>query len=105
MADGCDTAMVGVGAVDEQLIALLTKRLVESALEGEITDHLGYCSCYDVAGAYGWDLCNGHRTKTVLAEVGLVEIDVPHTTPLSGSNGSCRLWFSTAGDHDACQTR
>jgi transposase-like protein len=30
------------------LLAQLTKRLVESALEGEITDHLGYDSCRSV---------------------------------------------------------
>src|SRR6186997_103095 len=49
------------------LLAQLTKRLVESALEGEITDHLGY----------GRNSRNGHRSKTVLTEVGPVEIDVP----------------------------
>jgi len=63
----------GLDAVDEQLIARLagraragglqltgeggllaqlTKRLVESALEGEITDHLGY-DCEDLAAAPG----------------------------------------------------
>ena len=34
------------------LLAQLTKRLVESALEGEITDHLGY-DRHDVAGRDG----------------------------------------------------
>ena len=54
----------------------MTKRLVESALEGEITDHLGY-ECHDAAGRDGGKSRNGHRTKTVLTEVGPVEIDVP----------------------------
>ena len=58
------------------LLAQLTKRLVESALEGEITDHLGY-DRHDVAGRDGGNSRNGHRTKTVLTEVGPVEIDVP----------------------------
>jgi len=31
----------GLDGLDEQLVAQLTKRLLESALEGEITDHLG----------------------------------------------------------------
>jgi transposase-like protein len=54
----------------------LTKRLVESALEGEITDHLGY-DRHDAAGRDGGNSRNGHRSKTVLTEVGPVEIDVP----------------------------
>jgi putative transposase len=87
----------GLDAVDEQLIARLagraregglqlageggllaqlTKRLVESALEGEITDHLGY-ERHDAAGRDGGNSRNGHRAKTVLSEVGPVEIDVP----------------------------
>lgn len=87
----------GLDAVDEQLIARLagraregglqlageggllaqlTKRLVESALEGEITDHLGY-DRHDAAGRDGGNSRNGHRPKTVLTEVGPVEIDVP----------------------------
>ena len=87
----------GLDAVDEQLIARLagraregglaltgengllaqlTKRLVESALEGEITDHLGY-DRHDAAGRDGGNSRNGHRAKTVLTEVGPVEIDVP----------------------------
>jgi putative transposase len=58
------------------LLAQLTKRLVESALEGEITDHLGY-DRHDSAGRDSGNSRNGHRTKTVLTEVGPVEIDVP----------------------------
>jgi transposase-like protein len=90
-------APAGLDAVDEQLIeqlagrarsgglqltgeggvlAQLTKRLVESALEGEITDHLGY-DRHDAVGRDGGNSRNGHRTKTVLTEVGPVEIDVP----------------------------
>jgi len=65
-------ALTGEGG----LLAQLTKRLVESALEGEITDHLGY-DCHDAAGRDGGNSRNGHRTKTVLTEVGPVEIDVP----------------------------
>src|SRR3954466_10007282 len=58
------------------LLAQLTKRLVESALEGEITDHLGY-DRHEVAGRDGGNSRNGRRSKTVLTEVGPVEIDVP----------------------------
>jgi putative transposase len=58
------------------LLAQLTKRLIESALEGEITDHLGY-DRHDAAGRDGGNSRNGRRAKTVLTEVGPVEIDVP----------------------------
>ena len=58
------------------LLAQLTKRLVESALEGELTDHLGYDK-HDGAGRDGGNSRNGHRAKTVLTEVGPVEIEVP----------------------------
>ena len=90
-------ATEGLDAVDEQLIArlagkaregglaltgeggllaALTKRLVESALEGELTDHLGYVK-HDADGRDGGNSRNGRRSKTVLTEVGPVEIDVP----------------------------
>ena len=65
-------ALTGEGG----LFAQLTKRPVESALEGEITDHLGY-DRHDAAGRDGRNSRNGHRSKTVLTEVGPVEIDVP----------------------------
>ena len=41
-------ALAGEGG----LLAQLTKRLVESALEGELTGHLGY-TCHDPAGRDG----------------------------------------------------
>src|SRR5215217_8138378 len=84
---GGEPAGDGLDAVDEQLIARLagkaregglaltgeggllaqlTKRLVESALEGELTDHLGY-DRHDAAGRDGGNSRNGHRAKTVLA--------------------------------------
>ncbi|MDX3434317.1 IS256 family transposase [Streptomyces sp. ME01-18a] len=58
------------------LLQQLTKRLLESALEGEITDHLGYDK-HDPAGKNGGNSRNGTRGKTVLTDVGPVEITVP----------------------------
>src|SRR5688572_4196225 len=58
------------------LLQQLTKRLLESALEGEITDHLGYDK-HDPAGKDGGNSRNGKRSKTVLTDVGPVEITVP----------------------------
>ncbi|MEU2131068.1 transposase, partial [Streptomyces sp. NPDC018352] len=42
------------------LLQQLTKRLLESALEGEITDHLGYDK-HDPAGKNGGNSRNGTR--------------------------------------------
>jgi transposase-like protein len=58
------------------LLQQLTKRLLESALEGELTDHLGY-DRHDPAGRDGGNSRNGHRAKTVLTDVGPVEVEVP----------------------------
>jgi transposase-like protein len=58
------------------LLQQLTKRLLESALEGELTDHLGY-DRHDVAGRDGGNSRNGHRPKTVLTDVGPVQVEVP----------------------------
>ncbi|MEU2826716.1 transposase [Streptomyces bacillaris] len=58
------------------LLQQLTKRLLESALEGEITDHLGYDK-HDPARKNGGNSRNGTRAKTVLTDVGPVEITVP----------------------------
>jgi transposase-like protein len=64
--------LTGEGGVLQQL----TKRLLESALDGEITDHLGYDK-HDPAGRDGGNSRNGTRTKTVLTDVGPVEVAVP----------------------------
>ncbi len=58
------------------LLARLTKRVVESALEGEMDDHLGYGK-HDPAGRNGGNSRNGTRGKTVLTEAGPVELAVP----------------------------
>jgi transposase-like protein len=58
------------------LLAKLTKLVVESALEGEMDDHLGYGK-HDPTGRGSGNSRNGKRGKTVLTEAGPVEIDVP----------------------------
>ena len=57
------------------LLQQLTKRVIEAALDGEITDHLGY-EKHDPAGKDGGNSRNGVRAKTVLTDVGPVEIVV-----------------------------
>ena len=84
---------------DEQLVAMLvelprsegmrltgaggllqepTKRVLESALKGEITDHPGYDK-HDPAGKNTGNSRNGTRSKTVLTDVGPVELKCPAT--------------------------
>jgi transposase-like protein len=58
------------------LLQQLTKRVLESALEGEITGHLGYGK-HDAAGRNTGNSRNGTRSKTVLTDVGPVEVKVP----------------------------
>jgi putative transposase len=58
------------------LLQQLTKIVLESALDGEITDHLGYGK-HDPAGANSGNSRNGARAKTVLSDVGPVEVGVP----------------------------
>jgi transposase-like protein len=91
------TAGSGLDAVDEQLVRQLTERaraeglrltgeggllgkltkmVVESALEGEMDDHLGYGK-HDPVGRNGENSRNGKRAKTVLTEAGPVELAVP----------------------------
>ncbi|MEW2122078.1 IS256 family transposase [Streptomyces sp. NPDC005474] len=64
--------LTGAGGLLQQL----TKRVLESALEGEITDHLGYDK-HDPAGKNSGNSRNGTRAKTVLTDVGPVEVKVP----------------------------
>ena len=58
------------------LLTGLTKQVLETALEAEMTDHLGYV-CHDPAGRNGENSRNGTRAKTVFTEIGPAEIEVP----------------------------
>jgi transposase-like protein len=64
--------LTGEGGLLQQLI----KRVLESALEGGITDHFGY-EKHDPAGAGSGNSRNGARAKTVLTDIGPVGIEVP----------------------------
>ncbi|MGY6655494.1 hypothetical protein ACXIZN_25360 [Amycolatopsis sp. TRM77291] len=65
----------------------MTNRLLESTLDGEIIDHLG-CDKHDPAGRGTGSLCHGTRSKTVLTDVGPVQVDVPMT----GTQALSRRW-------------
>jgi putative transposase len=59
------------------LLKLLTKTVLETALEEEMTEHLGYDK-HDPAGRDRGNSRNGTRAKTVISETaGEVNIDVP----------------------------
>ena len=58
------------------LLTGLTKSVLETALEAELTEHLGYDQ-YDPAGRDGGNSRNGTRTKTVFTEIGPVQVEVP----------------------------
>jgi len=58
------------------LLQQLTKALVERALEGEMTHHLGY-ERHDGAGDKSGNSRNGKSKKTITGKRGSVEIEVP----------------------------
>ena len=85
-ADG--RSLVGPGG----LLADLTKQVLETGLEVEMADHVGYDK-HAAEGRNRGNSRNGTRSKTVLTEVGPVEIDVPRDRdgtfePRSCANGS-----------------
>ncbi len=71
-ADAEGVNLVGPGG----LLAGLTKTVLETALEAEMSEHLGY-EPHDPAGHNSGNSRNGTRTKTVLTDIGPVEVDVP----------------------------
>jgi len=65
--------LVGPGGV----LTDLTKTVIETALQAEMDEHLGYSSRDHSAGHDTGDERNGTRSKTVTTEIGPVSIDVP----------------------------
>src|SRR5437868_4541661 len=64
--------LVGPGG----LLTGRTKTVLETALEAEMSEHLGY-DRHAVEGRNGANSRNGTRAKTVLTELGPVEVEVP----------------------------
>lgn len=77
-----DAVMNSVDAGDVELLgpdgvlAELTKRILERGLAEELTDHLGY-EPGDGAGRGSGNNRNGTTPKTVLTEVGAIDLDIP----------------------------
>ncbi len=64
--------LVGPGG----LLAGLTKQVLEAGLEVEMDEHLGYPK-HAVEGRNLGNSRNGTRSKTVLTEIGPVDVEVP----------------------------
>jgi transposase-like protein len=65
-------SLVGPGG----LLSGLTKTVLETALEAEMTEHVGY-EPHDRAGHHSGNSRNGSRTKTVVTDIGPVDVEVP----------------------------
>jgi putative transposase len=65
-------SLAGEGGFLQQM----TRLVLQAGLEAEMTSHLGYDK-HAVEGRNGGNSRNGTRAKTVITEVGPVEIDVP----------------------------
>nr|WP_229022985.1 IS256 family transposase [Actinomarinicola tropica] len=58
------------------VLAEITKLVLETGVEVELSEHLGYDK-HDPAGRNGGNSRNGTRSKTVITDIGPVTIDVP----------------------------
>jgi len=65
-------SLAGEGGFLQQM----TKLVLEAGLEAEMSSHLGYHK-HEAVGRNGGNSRNGSRTKTVITEVGPVDIEVP----------------------------
>jgi putative transposase len=61
---------------EDGLLGQLTKMIIESVAEGELDEHLGYGK-HNPTGRDGGNSRNGVRTKTVLTDIGPVEVEIP----------------------------
>ncbi|MFI9077034.1 transposase [Streptomyces sioyaensis] len=71
-ADAVGAPLAGEGGLLQQL----SKALLERALQAEMSEHLGY-EKGDPAGRGSGNSRNGAAAKTVLTDVGPVEVEVP----------------------------
>jgi hypothetical protein len=101
---GQNLCLVGEGGV----LSLLSKKILERALEEEPTVHLGY-ERGDAAGRGSGNSRNGTTPKRVLTDAGPVDLDVPRdragtfeprivptgATRLAGFNDTIVAWYAT----------
>jgi hypothetical protein len=77
--------LVGPGG----LLGQLTKSVLETALDAEMSEHLGHDK-HDPAGRGSGNSRNGTRAKTVLTEIGPVAIEVRGTLSRRSSRRSSK---------------
>jgi putative transposase len=87
-------SLVGPGGLLNQL----TKNVLETALEAELTEHLGHDHGQTPIAA---NMRNGTRSKTVLTEIGPVQIEVPFG-PGRVLEAGDRAQAQTAPGRDRC---
>ena len=73
-------ALTGPGG----LLKALTKTVLETALDEEMAEHLGYDK-HDPVGRNRGNSRNGKRAKTVLTDSGEVEVEVPRDRTAASS--------------------
>ena len=89
-------ALTGPGG----LLKALTKTVIETALDEEMADHLGYDK-HDPLGDNSGNSRNGTRTKTVLTDnCGPVQIEVPRDRNGSFDPAIVKKWQRRSGDVD-----
>ena len=88
--------LVGPGG----LLTGLTKTVLETALEAEMSEHLGYDK-HHPAGRNRENSRNGILAKTVLTEIGPVQIEVPRDRDSSFDANASGGW--TASTRSCCR--
>ena len=105
---GQNLCLVGEGGV----LSLLSKKILERALEEERTEHLGY-ERGDAAGRGSGNSRNGTTPKRVLTDAGPVDLDVPRdragtfeprivptgVTRLAGFSDTIVAWYTNGHVH------
>lgn len=90
------TALTG----PDGLLKALTKTVIETALDEEMSDHLGYDK-HEPVGRNSGNSRNGSRTKTVLTDnCGPVQIEVPRDRAGSFDPAIVKKWQRRSGDVD-----
>jgi putative transposase len=77
------------------LLSQLTKRVLETTLEAEMSEHLGYDK-HDPVGRNLGNSRNGVRSKTVLTDIG--------SAASSGAVRSCSNWSASDGSAGSSAT-
>jgi hypothetical protein len=70
------------------LLSQVTKAVLERALAEEMTEHLGY-ERHDPAGRGSGNSRNGVTGKTLLTDIGGIELEVPRDATAASLRGSC----------------